>query len=63
VQDVIQVPLMPTVVRDLKQQKTEAVDKVYRYAVVNVGRAGTSVVSDGSLCQISADNCEFFSQI
>jgi len=54
---------MPTAVRDLKQQKKEAVSKVYRYAAVNVGRAGTSVVSDGSLCQISADNGEFLSQI
>jgi len=60
---VIQVPLMPKAVRDLKQQKTEAVSKVYRYAAVNVERAGTSVGSDGKLCQISADNREFFSQI
>jgi uncharacterized protein YcgL (UPF0745 family) len=48
---------MPTAVRDLKQQNTKAVSKV------NVGRVATSVVSDGSFCQISADNGEFFSQI
>lgn len=56
-QDVIQVPRMPTAVRDLKQQNTKAVSKV------NVGRVATSVVSDGNFCQISADNGEFFSQI
>jgi hypothetical protein len=42
-QDVMQVPHMPTPVRDLKQRETEAVSKVHMSAAVNVGIAGTYV--------------------